>query len=385
MRKLVSIQQVKDIMPIEGADAIELAQINGWQCVVKKNEFKKGDLGVYFEIDSFLPIEPEFEFLRKSSYKKMGDQEGFRLKTVKLRGEISQGLILPLSLFPKLFQLKHDTWINRLTNSILVIGEEFTDELKVEKYEAPIPAEISGDVCGIFPSFIPKTDEERIQNLPDYFEKFKDVEFEESLKLDGTSMTVFRTFETINEQTEQMDNLKGKFGVCMRNYELKRSNTNTLWKVALDLKLHEILDAENLEIAIQGELMGPGIQKNREKFNKHEFFIFRIWDIKNRRFFTSKEKFDFIEKVKNKYGIELKHTPIINHNIKIFNFINSMNDMLSRASGHSINNPIREGIVFKAHFSSSGDKNDGFGGNNNNEKFISFKAINNLFLLKTND
>lgn len=101
MRKLASIQRIWDIIPIEGADKIELAKVLGWQCVVNKGQFEKGDLAVYFEIDSFLPIRPEFEFMRSSSYKKtdiMG--EGFKIRTMKFRGQISQGLVLPISIFP---------------------------------------------------------------------------------------------------------------------------------------------------------------------------------------------------------------------------------------------------------------------------------------------
>ena len=101
MRKLASIQKIREIKPIEGADAIELAIVNNWQVVVAKNVgHKVGDFVVYCEIDSFLPIREEFEFLRKTSYKKMGDQEGFRLKTIKLRGQVSQGLILPINVLP---------------------------------------------------------------------------------------------------------------------------------------------------------------------------------------------------------------------------------------------------------------------------------------------
>jgi RNA ligase (TIGR02306 family) len=100
-RKLATIRKIKDIVPIEGADAIELALVDGWQVVVAKNVgHKVGDKVVYCEIDSFLPIKEEFEFLRKSSYKKMGDQEGFRLKTIKLKNTLSQGLILPYSIIP---------------------------------------------------------------------------------------------------------------------------------------------------------------------------------------------------------------------------------------------------------------------------------------------
>lgn len=402
MRKLVSIQKIRKISPIDGADFIELVHINGWQCVSKKGELKENEMGLYFEIDSFLPLIPEFEFLRKTSFKRMGDKEGIRLKTIKLRGELSQGLMLPLKVFPKLFEMqkrmvlvdkktgfevsKYENQennddlefitkmvlVNKKTDDILNIGDDVTELLGVEKYEPPIHAEISGDVVGLFPSFIPKTDEERIQNIPEYFDTFQDVEWEETLKLDGTSMTVFRTMDIPNEQTEPIDGINGKFGVCMRNYELRRSDTNTLWKVALEYEYPRILDEENLEIAIQGELMGPGIQKNREKLNKSDFYIFRIWDIKNQEFYSRKQRYEFISMVKEKYNITLKHAPILNENIKIFQKIKSVNEMLQRAEGKSINHPIREGLVFK-----SIDKVNG--------KTISFKAISNKFLLKGGD
>ena len=99
---LVSIQEIHGTEPIEGADRIELVKVLGWQCVANKGDFKPGDKCLYFEIDSFLPICDKFEFLRKSSYRKneyMG--EGFRIKSVRLRGQLSQGLALPLSDFPE--------------------------------------------------------------------------------------------------------------------------------------------------------------------------------------------------------------------------------------------------------------------------------------------
>jgi len=97
MRKLATIRKISDIQPIEGADMIEVATIDGWKVVIGKDVGHEiGDLVVYCEVDSFLPVEPEFEFLRKSSFKKMGDKEGFRIRTIKLRNTISQGLILNL-------------------------------------------------------------------------------------------------------------------------------------------------------------------------------------------------------------------------------------------------------------------------------------------------
>jgi hypothetical protein len=152
-RNLATIRRIKEINPIEGADAIELAVVDGWQVVVAKNVgHQVGDLVVYCEIDSFLPIESEFEFLRKSSYKKMGDQEGFRLKTIKLRGQISQGLILPYSVIP-IAQFA--------TAADLPEGMDVSEMLGIVKYEPPIPAHLAGKVKGSFPSFLRKTDEER--------------------------------------------------------------------------------------------------------------------------------------------------------------------------------------------------------------------------------
>jgi hypothetical protein len=149
-RKLVTFRTVSDIRPIKDADMIELAIVDGWQLVVKKNEFNIGDRAVYCEVDSFIPCKPEFEFLRKSSYKKMGEEEGFRLKTLRLRGEISQGLLLPLS-------------------SVDLKGDENEEDLAsllgIKLYEPPLPAQLAGLVAGLFPSFIQKTDQERVQNL----------------------------------------------------------------------------------------------------------------------------------------------------------------------------------------------------------------------------
>jgi len=197
-RKLATTRKITDIRAIDGADVIELATVGGWNVVVAKDvRYKVGDIVVYCEIDSFLPIKEEFEFLRKSSYKKMGDQEGFRLKTIKLRGQVSQGLILPIGVLPiTQFATAHD----------LPEGMDVTEMLSIVKYEAPIPAELSGKVKGGFPYFLHKTDEERVQNLVNEYEEYKLTskhQFYMTEKLDGSSATFY-----MNE---------GEFGVCSRN------------------------------------------------------------------------------------------------------------------------------------------------------------------------
>jgi hypothetical protein len=170
-RKLSTVQRVAKILPIPDADAIEIAMINSWKVVVKKGEYKEGDLCIYCEIDSFLPIREEFEFLRKSSYKKMGDQEGFRLKTIRLRQQISQGLLLPLSILEGEEEMKigiskqpHGDQLQLGPYDDALIIEEGTDVTKllgIMKYEPPIPASLAGKVKGNFPSWARKTDQER--------------------------------------------------------------------------------------------------------------------------------------------------------------------------------------------------------------------------------
>jgi len=237
-RKLASIQVIADIRPIEGADAIEVARINNWDVVVAKNVgHKVGDYVVYCEIDSFLPVREEFEFLRKSSFKRMGDQEGFRLKTIRLRGQVSQGLILPISIFGDFGWTAYE-------------GLDVTERLGIVKYEPPIPAELAGKVRGNFPGFLRKTDEERVQNLTKDYAKWVEegLDFYVTEKLDGSSATFYLNGDV--------------FGVCSRNLDLEETEGNTFWKVARELKLEEKLRENGQNLAIQGELIGEGIQGN---------------------------------------------------------------------------------------------------------------------------
>jgi RNA ligase (TIGR02306 family) len=357
-RKLASIRQVSEIKPIEGADAIELAIVDGWQVVVAKNvNHKVGNYVVYCEIDSFLPIKPEFEFLRKSSYKKMGDQEGFRLKTIKLRGQISQGLILPLDEvipFP-----------NNL--DYMEVGKDVTELFGIVKYEPPIPAELAGKVKGLFPSFIRKTDEERVQNLVSEYENWKvqsQHQFYVTEKLDGSSATFYYK--------------DGVFGVCSRNLELsdpgefvpgtimcedgieRPKKENTFWKVARELNLKEKLEANGKNISLQGELIGEGIQGNPYKIKGQTVKFFTGYDIDNQK------RINFVNLVVLLQSMGLEYVPVLNQE---YGFVlpETVEDMLKYAEGKSVLNPNteREGVVVRSM--------DGT---------ISFKAISNKFLLK---
>lgn len=324
-RKLATIRQVKTVEPIPGADFIEIAKIDGWQCVVKKDEFQAGDLCVYFEIDSFLPIEPQYEFLRKSSYKKMGEEEGFRLKTIKLKGQLSQGLALPLSSFS--FHI----------TTPLVVGIDLTEILNIKKYERPVPIQMEGKVKRYFPSFIKKTDQERIQNISEEIITGGWIPTE---KLDGTSFTCYK--------------YNGEFGVCSRNLELCETEENLYWQIARKYNLEEILPDD---VCIQGEIVGPGIQDNIYKLSEPTLFLFHI-------FYINLQTYSNLDTLKL-----FCHNNNINC-VPVFDPIDltgkSTDEILLLAEGKSaIGDTEREGLVFYKYP-------------------FSFKAISNRFLLKQN-
>ena len=330
-RKLATIVRIADVQPIAGADAIELASVKGWKVVTRKNEYKVGDLAVYFEIDSFLPVAPQFEFLRKTSYKKMGDREGFRLKTIRLRGQISQGLLTPVP--------------NTIFGPIKE-GDDLTELLHVVKYEAPIPAQLAGKIKCSFPSFIPKTDETRIQNFQadtNFSPAGERVYITE--KLDGTSFTCYFN--------------KGEFGVCGRNWELTESGDNSLWNMANLLQLKNKLTLLGKNIALQGELIGNGINGNLYRLRDHKLFIFTGYDIDTGK----RMPFDMLEWIL--FKLDLQMVPVIESNL-VLPKGDIVDYMLLMAEAKSEINPEVEceGIVVRGL-----------------EKEFSFKAISNKYLM----
>jgi RNA ligase (TIGR02306 family) len=361
MRKLATIRKIVSLTPIPDADRIEVAQIDGWKVVVQKGLHEVGDLVVYFEIDSLLPIKEEFEFLRKGCYVKNSQEgEGFRLKTIRLRGQVSQGLIIPIR------ELTNDFWLDQRTQESvwttvngepLVEGLDVTDLLDVKKYEKIIPAQLAGQIRGSFPSFIRKTDQERVQNfIGTFMKKYREHKWETTLKLDGSSMTVY-----FND---------GDFGVCSRNMNLKESEDNSFWQVARKNDIEQRLknlcanpnfDIGGLNLAIQGELMGPGVQGNREQLKELDFYVYDVWSIDAQRYLNSWERRNLID------NLGLKHVPVYETVTYGFDDADGFLQYAEYAfDGKSINHPEREGLVFK----SIDDPN------------VSFKAISNKFLLK---
>jgi RNA ligase (TIGR02306 family) len=354
-RKLASIQRILALDPIEGADRIEVATIQGWKVVVQKGLHKVSDLVAYFEIDSWVPTEVA-PFLTKVGQepREYEGVRGERLRTVKLKGQVSQGIILPLSDFANLPLPPYDFLMGKWNQE----GLDITEQLGVIKYEPPIPACLAGQVKGMFPSFIRKTDQERIQTLPEFFEEYKDMGFEVTIKLDGSSMTVYHR--------------NGDTGVCSRNLDLKEDQNNSFWKIVNRLNLVELLNHLGLNVAIQGELIGEGIQGNHEKLKGQELFVFDIWDIDAHRYMTRQERQDVLQALEALLpkGEHIYSVPVVHEDMKVFQTYPTMETILVFAgAGPSLNAQIREGLVFKSTSLVNGET-------------VSFKVINNKYLLK---
>lgn len=356
-RQLVTVRRVKELLPIDGADRIELAKIDGWQCVVKKGDFKVGDEAIYFEIDSMLPTsDSRFAFLAKGK-----DVSYARVKTIRLKKALSQGLLMPVNSFPEV---------------VRQIDESLSDLFGVKLYEPPLPT--SGKQKGTFPThLIPKTDQERIQNIPDVLvKKSSFLDYEITEKLDGTSCTIWSFTPTTcqNQYTSLEEAKNATIGVASRNWEMQKDDDNVYSKILKENDLVNKLWDLGRNIAIQGEIIGPGIQGNKYGLVNQEFYVFDIYDIDAKRYLMFYERWELAEK------LGLKHVPVLAEELhKKFNWnkdnpsLNERGDSLTLenvlllADGTSMLNPrvMREGLVFKAIDGS-----------------MSFKAISNEWLLK---
>ncbi len=350
MRKLASIQIVNSVEPIANADAIEKMRVLGWWVVVKKAEHKPAERVVYCEIDSLLPERPEFEFLRAGSFKPAQTAPeggvvlpaGFRIKTVKMRGQVSQGICFPLSILP----------LGAPTDE----GADVTELLAIHKWEPPIPVGMSGKVKGGFPNFLPKTDETRVQVLEPVLNRHRGKTFYVTEKLDGTSFTAFIR--------------QGEFGICSRNLWMDETDeTNVLVRVARGLKLEEKLRAvrERVEhdLAIQAEVIGPGIQKNKYALPAVTLRVFNVLNVDAGRLL------DHGAMLQTLAELGLESVPqlgavLLNHTV---------DELVAYAEGTSVLNPNvqREGVVLRPL---AEEYDEDLAGR------LSFKAINPKFLLK---
>ena len=361
-RHLATIRKIKELRPIPKADRIEVAVIDGWECVVNKSDgFKVGDLVVYIEIDSVLPKIDIFSFMEKYKY---------RVRTIKLRGQVSQGLILK--------------WFNDAP--VPEEGTDVTDLLGIKKYDPFVEKEKvwyqnlgrkvefpwwlkpfkrikfirnwwlnKNKTIDDFPPFIKKTDEERIQNLPELFEdiKKKQIPLVITEKMDGTSATYFLH--------------DGKFGVCSRNKWLLRDDGSPYWAVANEYHIEDILrniagfDNKKGLYVLQGEIIGHGIQKNKYHLSGFMFMPFNL--IINHKRLPYNQMKNALECTR------LNCVPYLDERTIPEKW--EIQDFVEYAKGTSLYRDglePREGIVCR-----------------NQEKGISFKVINPDFLLKEDE
>lgn len=400
MRKLASIQRITNIAPIPGADNIVRADVLGWSVVVGKDEFKVGDLAVYFEIDSWLDASiPAFNKpVFQPRFTNWGTKHGMRLKTIKLRKQISQGLLMPVYEFVEL--------VAQNLNKRLAEGDDVTEILKIEKWESiedenytTKPGKSAG--AKMFPSFIRKTDQERVQNYVGELMKYLDTTFEVSIKLDGSSMTVFHVDKSSPHFAHVMEDMDKRamkrmskiqklthkvkkwlgfnkqpdyiVGVCSRNIELPLDGDNHfsayVREHGLTEKLRNYCASRGASVAIQGELLAPSIQQNHEKVDGFEFFVYDAFDIDKQQYFCPGAT-RLISAL-----VELPTVPIVDAEFSLRSLLTGnpeetprdlVEAILAKAEGPGMKQGVkREGLVYK---------------DNNSE--WSFKAISNSFLLK---
>ena len=351
MRQLASIQAVNAVEPIPGADAIEKIRVLGWWVVAKKGEYRPGDRVVYCEIDSLLPEHPQFEFLRAGCFKPAQvdaasgavlRRAGFRIRTAKLRGQVSQGICFPLGLLPD--------------GTPTAEGADVTDLLGVAKWEPPVPVGMTGRVKGPFPGFLPKTDETRVQVLEEVLGRHRGRTFAVTEKLDGTSLTAFVR--------------RGEYGLCSRNLWIDEADEgNALVRVArgldLEAKLRGIGDRLGRDVAVQAEVIGPGVQGNKYALSALTLRVFNLLDVDAYRLVDHAEALAELARA----GLE----PV--PQLGTIALDPSVDALVALAEGTSTLNPKvqREGIVLRPR---AEEHDSTIGGR------LSFKAINPKFLLK---
>jgi RNA ligase (TIGR02306 family) len=334
MRNLVTVQRVKKISAIPESDFLELAHIMGWQCVVKKGEFREGDLGVYFEVDSFLPIDPRFEFLRASSHRENFDNgEGFRIRTVKLRGQLSQGLILPYASFPEIEGAGE--------------GDDVTEKLRVKQWIVQESTTAGGVAIGGRPSGVPTSDEIRVQSATDLIEELSGKPYYITTKMDGTSGTVYC--------------IDGKTGCCSRNREIKDEADAMYWMPVYKHGLREKLTALGKNIVLIGEICGPGVQKNKLKLPETEWYVFDAID------YDTGECLSYDKICETCAALGVNTVPLEERG-ESFGY--SLETLLEKAKGKYKSGLDKEGIVVRDAL---------------RPKAVSFKVLNNDALLKEKD
>ena len=361
MRKLASVQVVKNIRDVENSDNLQVVDILGFTIVINKKEnIKINDLVVYLETDSVLPEKPEFEFLRPRKH---------RVRICKFRKQISEGLIFPLSILPEV----RSSWKE---------GEDVTELLGVTQYITPQEEEVIERLpknkflkklcrykffrnilleknikCDYPKHLIHRSDLDRIQTMPDAFEKhFKGTSgWSVTEKVEGTNSCNILNTET-KKYFKVFKRTKKEFYVCSHNNHLKTKHRCWYWDNAIKQSIKEKLLKVPYDVGIIGEIIGTSIQKNYYQLPDKDYYIFTVKNLSENRYFSNEEVLKFCEE----YGFKMVPTVDSNYTIP-----ETIQELVEFSDGYSKINPklLREGIVLR-------------------KGVHSFKVINPKYLLK---
>lgn len=342
---MASIRRVGALSPIEGISKFALASVSGWTAFVPPDVFSVGDRVVFVEIDSWIPESCSLfaSYPLRGKWvraKTMQGRKGWRVVTHKIREALCQGVVLPLP-----DDMKD-----------LPDGEDVSRRLGVVKYDPDTAktVRLMGEVQGPLPSFLQKTNQERCQNLaPKIWGPWKDHAFEVTLKLDGMSMTCFCH--------------EGEVGVCSHKCRLKAMPDNAFWATARAQRWPEALrtlcESQGRNLALQAELMGERIQKNRDGLVGNRAFVFDVYDIDLARYLLPDERLTVVRELE-RLGADVPHVPVLDAH-KTLEDLPTVEALLAFATGPGMSSPLREGVVFKSTTDSA----------------VSFKAISNEYLL----
>lgn len=334
-RKLATIRKIAEIKAIPEADKICAYRVDGWWVVDAVGKYQVDQLVVFLEVDSWVSTELAPFLSRGNEPREFEGVKGERLRTVKLKKQLSQGLLL---------SIPEDTI--KGAGVLIAEGLDLTDHLGVLKWERPMNAQLAGMARGNFPAIVPKTDQERVQNLTREFAEYQIDSWSITEKLDGSSCTFY-----LDDQ--------GEFHVCSRNLDLKEEAANSFWKVAHKFQIEDTMRRNfMLGMAIQGEMIGEGIQGNQYKVQL-DFYVYDMYNTKTGEYILPIQLKAACEK------IGLKHVPIIAEVADIKE--QNIQTLLNYAERNSlINGSESEGLVFKS----------------NTIHNRSFKTVSNKWLMK---
>jgi len=247
MKNLARIERIDAVEKHDNADSLDIVTVKGWKVISKRGEFTPGRLCVYVEIDSLLPEKECFAFMERVKY---------RVKTIRLRGRISQGIVFPLDILD-------EDWVDLPEGFEKKIGEDVTEILEVKKFEKPVP--LGCQSIGSFPTHLcAKTDETRVQNihtdkLLDFFRNSGGIDVR--IKHDGSSLTVAKDPE-------------GEVYLCSRNNRLDATKEGSAFSSVFEkYDLGSIPESH----VVQAELIGPKIQGNKEGLAAADIRVFNVF------------------------------------------------------------------------------------------------------------